>query len=164
MQCPKLYSEKYLLALRCLLAARSIDSSNPTTHEQTVRYRRALNSIPEPLNAKLSEVIESEFSPILSKDADLSQYNSDYRSKHHNSAAHVQVGISTLYFLEPKTHEDNHKDILRTLALDSASLNDAIRGLKLLNAWKAEQRIRDDYIAAAHARWPEASAFAKNET
>lgn len=112
----------------------------------------------------MSEVIESEFSPILPKDADLSQYNSDYLSKHHDSAAHVQISISTRHFLEPKTHEDNHKDILRTLALDSVSLKDAIRGLKLLNAWKAEQRIRDDYIAAARERWPEACAFETKET
>lgn len=32
---------KYLLAAKCLLAAKSIDPSNPTLHEQIVRFQRA---------------------------------------------------------------------------------------------------------------------------
>jgi len=115
------------------------------------------------LSPKASEIVELEFAPILPKNADLSNYNSDYLAKHNHSAAHVQASICTRHFLEPKTHEDNRKDILRTLALGSVSLKEAVRGLELLKAWKGEQRIQDDYINAAHERWPEANAFEKKE-
>ena len=141
-----------------------MDKMNPTTHEQSIRLRHALNSLFEPLNPKLNEVIESEFSSILPKDTDLSQYNSDYLSKNSNSAAHVQASICARNFLELESHLENQKDILRTLALGSVSQKDAVRGLELLNAWQADQRICDDYIAAAHERWPHAGTFEKKGT
>jgi hypothetical protein len=38
-------TERYLLALKSLLAARAIDSDNPKVHEQAIRFREASKSL-----------------------------------------------------------------------------------------------------------------------
>ena len=65
--------------------------------------------------------------------------------------------------LDPSSTEKNQQNLIRTLALGSSSLDDAVRGIELLEEWKAEPRYKNDYIAAAHERWLEASAFASKE-
>ncbi|KAL8905972.1 MAG: hypothetical protein Q9207_002303 [Kuettlingeria erythrocarpa] len=151
--------KKYLLALRCLLAARSIDASNPLNHEQAIRLRHAIQSLKEPLEPQVSEALEAELSPLIPHDADLLKLNSEYLAENSESAAHVQASLRTRQLLDPKTADDNQKDVIRTLVLPSVSLEDAVRGLDLLKEWKAESRYRDDFIAAAHERWPEATTF-----
>ncbi|KAL8669970.1 MAG: hypothetical protein Q9168_005463 [Polycauliona sp. 1 TL-2023] len=151
--------KKYTLALRCLTAARSVDSAHPTNHEQAIRLRHALTSLAEPLPTKISEALEAEFSPLVSTDADLLKLNSDFLAKNSESAAHVQASLCARQVVDPKTADENQKDVIRTLALPSASLEDAIRGLDLLKDWKAQSRYREDYIVAAHERWPEAIDF-----
>jgi hypothetical protein len=37
--------EKYLLALKCLEAAREVDPEDPTLHEQSVRFRQTRPSL-----------------------------------------------------------------------------------------------------------------------
>ncbi|KAL8721680.1 MAG: hypothetical protein Q9225_001680 [Loekoesia sp. 1 TL-2023] len=155
--------KKYLLALRCLLATQSIDSSHPLYHEQSIRLRQTLNSLPEPLSPKIFEILESEFSSLIPPDADLLKLNSDFLAKNNESAAHVQASLKVRQLLDHKTSDDNQKDVIRTLALPSVSLEDAVGGLELLNDWKAQSRYREDYIASAHERWPEATAFMSKE-
>ncbi|KAL8988505.1 MAG: hypothetical protein Q9177_002434 [Variospora cf. flavescens] len=150
---------KYLLALRCLLAARSIDSSHPLSYEQTIRLRHTLQSLPEPLPPQISEALEGEFSPLIPPDADLSKLNSHFLDGHSDSAAHVRAFLRTRQLLDPKSADENQKDVIRTLALPLVSLEDAVSGLELLNDWHAESRYRNDYMAAAHERWPEATVF-----
>ncbi|KAI4280349.1 MAG: hypothetical protein L6R38_004532 [Xanthoria sp. 2 TBL-2021] len=151
--------KKYISALRCLFAARSIDSAHPTNHEQAIRFRRTLNTLAEPLPPKILEALEAEFSSLVSPDADLLELNSGFLSKHSDSAAHVQASLCARQVIDPQTADENQKDVIRTLALPSVSLEDAIRGLDLLKGWKAQSRYRDNYIAAAHERWPEATDF-----
>ncbi|KAL8998013.1 MAG: hypothetical protein Q9169_002853 [Polycauliona sp. 2 TL-2023] len=151
--------KKYTLALRCLTAARSINSAHPTNHEQAIRFRLALTSLAEPLPSKISESLEAEFSPLIPADADLLKINSDFLAKNSESAAHVQASLCARQGIDPKTADENQKDVIRTLALPSSSLEDAIQGLELLKDWKAQSRYRDDYIVAAHERWPEAIDF-----
>ncbi|KAL8654086.1 MAG: hypothetical protein Q9226_003568 [Calogaya cf. arnoldii] len=151
--------KKYIPALRCLFAARSINPDHPTNHEQAIRFRRTLNSLAEPLPAKISEALEAEFSPLVSPDADLMKLNSEFLSKNSDSAAHVQASLCARQVIDPKTADENQKDVMRTLALPSVSLEDAIRGLDLLKDWKAQSRYQEDYTTAAHERWPEATAF-----
>ncbi|KAL8808631.1 MAG: hypothetical protein Q9200_004175 [Gallowayella weberi] len=151
--------KKYLLALRCLLAAQSIKSSQPIYHEQAIRLRHTLKSLSEPLTPKVSQVLEAEFSSLVSPDADLLKLNTDYLAENSDSATHVQACLRVRQFLDPKTADDNQKDVIRTLAVPSVSLEDAIHGLDLLKEWKAESRYRQGYVAAAHERWPEATVF-----
>ncbi|CAO1604976.1 hypothetical protein XANCAGTX0491_008514 [Xanthoria calcicola] len=155
--------KKYIPALRCLSAARSIHSAHPRNHEQAIRFRRALNTLAEPLPPKISEALEAEFSPLVSPDADLLELNSGFLSENSNSAAHVQASLCARQVIDPQTADENQKDVIRTLALPSVSLEDAVRGLDLLKDWKAQSRYQEDYIAAAHERWPEATEFSSKQ-
>ena len=73
----------------------------------------------------------------------------------------MQACLKVKQFLDPSSSEQNQQDVIRTLALDGSSLEDAVRGLELLKEWKAKDQYQADYLAAAHERWPEASVFKK---
>ena len=106
------------------------------------------------------EVINAEFNDLLPASTDLAKHNDDFLQKHHDSAPHVQSCLRVRRMLDPSSSEKNQQDLIRTLALAGCSLDDAIHGLELLEEWKAEPKYKDNYLAAAHERWPEASAFA----
>lgn len=112
---------------------------------------------------KVGEVIASEFDTILAKDTDLLKHNSDFVKAHHNSAGHVHATLRARQLLDPTSSEKTQQDMIRTLALDNTNLADASRGLELLEEWEAEAKYRDDYVAAAHERFPEANIFQKRQ-
>jgi peptide alpha-N-acetyltransferase len=53
-------AEKHLLALKCLLAASDIDSSNATVKEQISRFNKALKEKSASLPEKVLEAIQEE--------------------------------------------------------------------------------------------------------
>lgn len=151
--------EKFLLALRTLIASHEISPSNPVTHEHIFRFQQAISKLSEPLPLKAMEVINAEFNTILPTSTDLAKHNDDFMQAHHDSAAHMQAALKVRQLLDPSSSEKNQQDVIRTLALDGSILDDAVRGLGMLKGWKAKDRYLTDYVAAAHERWPEASAF-----
>lgn len=158
---------KYLLALRTLLAQHALNPTNPTLHYQSTKLRQTLAQLTEPLPGKISEIIDAEFSPHLPPDIDLSKHNDDFLKRHHNSISHVQAALRTRQKLKKpeESKEANCKDIIRTLALDGATWEDAERGLNILTTeWKADKKYVNDYIDAAHARWPECSRFSSSSS
>ena len=109
-------------------------------------------------------MLAAEFDPILSASADLSQRNDDFLQSHPDSAPHVRACLRVRQFLDPGgSSEKNQQDVIRTLALKGCTLEDAVAGLELLREWKAKDQYGEDYLAAAHERWPEASAFQKKK-
>lgn len=158
-----IYTEKYLLALRCLLASRSLNPSDPVTHEQLIRLRHTIDASGSLIPPKVSEVINSELSLILPKDVDLLTLNADFLHTYATSAPHVQAGLRARHLLDPASRAQNQADLLHALILDSTSLQDAINGLPLLKQWHAEVSAQKQYVAKAHERWPEATAFSKGE-
>lgn len=152
---------KYLLALHTLLASHALSPTDPTTHEQAIRLGQTFHTQTEPPDRKIQEVIAAEFDPILPASADLSKHNDEFLQRHHDSAGHVQACLKVRQFLDPSSSDKNQQDVIRTLALEGSSLEDAMAGLELLKEWKAKDQYRDDYLTAARERWPEASAFMK---
>lgn len=151
--------EKYLLALRCLLAAQSISPSNPVTHEQLIRLSHTLANLPSPLSPKVSQVINAELATILPKDVDLGAFNSKFLAQHSSRANYVHSFLHARQYLDPHMQEQNQKDLLGTLGLEEISLQDACVGLEILKKWEVGPAVREEYTATAHERWPEASAF-----
>lgn len=59
-----LRSKKYLLALKCLQAARELDAENPKAHEQSVRLRQARKSRLQFTSDQSTNVLQSAKPPI----------------------------------------------------------------------------------------------------
>ncbi|OAG22220.1 TPR-like protein [Alternaria alternata] len=148
---------KFLLALKCLQAAREIDPENPKLHEQSVRFRQALAKPAEPLSSQASEVIKDSFTTPPA-DADLKAYNDDFLKKHSQSASHLQSGYNVRYILDNSSKSQNEQDLQKTLDLSSITIEEAQSGLALLNQWGSEQKVKDDYRAKAAGRWSDATA------
>ncbi|KAL2215787.1 NMDA receptor-regulated protein 1-domain-containing protein [Thermoascus aurantiacus ATCC 26904] len=151
--------KKYLLALKCLLAAHAIDASNPTLHVQLLRFRKALDSLQEPLPPKVSEIVTSEFETLLPKSQDLKEWNASFLEAHKTSTPHVQAALTARLLLDPESKSQCEQDLLSTLDLEDASISSAVAGLDLLNEWGSNQAAKAAYIEKAHNKWKEASAF-----
>ncbi|KAL8824749.1 MAG: hypothetical protein Q9191_004846 [Dirinaria sp. TL-2023a] len=154
--------KKYLLALRCLLTSHRIDPLNPVVHEQLIRFRHALKSLSEPLPPKISEMIESQLSPMLAKDTNLSESNDDFLSKNRQSAPHIHAAVRTRQAISPDSTNRNQKDISGALDSDSITLQDAMHGLALLKDWETKQEVISEYVEKARKKWPEATVFESN--
>ncbi|KAK8196797.1 hypothetical protein M8818_006964 [Zalaria obscura] len=149
---------KFLPALKCLIAASSLDSENPTLHQQIIRFRQALDSASEPLPDQADEVVKSEFTLIPSSTSP-ADFNDAFLSKHKDSAPHVQSALAARQVLDPKSQSQNEKDLQATLELPEVQIEDAIDGLALLKQWKSAQAVQEAYVEAAKKRWAEATVF-----
>ena len=158
-------AEKYLLALRCLLAAYSINPDHPKCHEQGCRLRLALDSLSEPLPQKVQEVMNATFlSKFASKSVE--EGNEEYLEAHKDSPAHIQSAVRVRNALKPgavDTKSKGAKDLESVVALDVTSLQEAIDGLHLSDEIGAESEARESYLEAARKQWPEASAFQSSQ-
>ncbi|PGH16266.1 hypothetical protein AJ80_05289 [Polytolypa hystricis UAMH7299] len=151
---------KYLLALKCLLAAHAIDPSNPLLHAQIARFRKTLDTLSEPLPSDVSEVIASEFDSLLPKSRDIASWNDAFLDSHKDSPAHIQSALSVRQLLSgPDSRPQNEKDLLGSIDHDTTSLEDALAGLSLLDDWGSSQDTKSAYKAHAGKKWTEASVF-----
>lgn len=150
---------KYALALKCLSAAHSMDPSNPTLHVQLLRFRKALDSISEPLPPPVAEVVNSEFELLLAKTQNLEQWNDSFLAAHKDSVAHVQSALDCRQLLKPDSKAQCAKDLSSTLDLANITIDQAVAGLNLLNQWGCDEAAKTAYIQKASAKWPEASVF-----
>ena len=154
------YTEKYLPALRCLLAAYRINPDHPKCHEQGCRFRLALDNLPEPLPQKAQEVINTTFlSKFASKSVE--EDNEDYLESHKGSPAHIQSAVRVRNSMNPGANDT--KDLESAVALDVSSLQEAIDGLHLSDEIGAGSEARESYMEAARKQWPEASAFQSSQ-
>jgi tetratricopeptide (TPR) repeat protein len=152
-------AEKYLLALRCLLSSYSIDNANPVVHEQLLRFRHVVSSLPEQLPTNISEIIESELSPILPKDANLSKLNEDFLGPDPPSLAHAQAAVRVRRVMTPDRLDQDQKSLLALLEIDNATLQDAMNGLRMLKEWQTKPEAIGEYVEKARSRWPKATVF-----
>lgn len=147
-------AERYLLALRCLLAASRLDSEHPTVHEHIVRFKQAI-SASSSLKPKIAEVIMLEFT-LFPDSTTLSQFNDDFLLKHKDSASHIIAGARVQHSLRPGDQTEN-TDLQNILNLPTTTLEQAIEGLELLSSWKSPKV--ETYRLYAKSKWPEATAF-----
>ncbi|MCJ1286234.1 N-alpha-acetyltransferase 15, NatA auxiliary subunit [Xylographa opegraphella] len=153
--------KKYLLAVRCLLAALSTSPSDPIAHYQLIRLQHALSTLADPLSPKVSAVITSEFSSRYpSSKADLEKHNNDFLKEHKDSAQHQLAGLQARQFLDPGTREANEKEVLRMISEESIGMTDAVRALEIVKEWGGDA---SKVSAKAAERWPEAAIFQVKE-
>ncbi|GLI75276.1 hypothetical protein PoHVEF18_003529 [Penicillium ochrochloron] len=150
---------KHLLALKCLSAAHAIDPSYPTLHVQLLQFRKALDSLSEPLPAPIAEVINTEFETMLPKAQKLEEWNESFLTANKDSVAHVQAALSARHILNPDSKAECEKDLLATLDSPKITIDEAAAGIDLLNKWGSET---SGYVQEANKKWPEASVFQMN--
>jgi N-alpha-acetyltransferase 15/16, NatA auxiliary subunit len=150
---------KYLLALKCLLAAHRIDASDPELHVQLLRFRQVVDNVPERVPTKISETVVTEFENLLPKSQDLREWNDSFLSSHKASVLHVQAALTARLLLNSDSKPQCEEALLATLDLEDASISKAVTGLELLGEWGSSHVTKSAYVEKAHERWKGASAF-----
>lgn len=151
--------DKYALALKCLSAAHAIDASNPTLHIQLLRFRKALDSLSEPLAPQVAEVVNTEFEALLPKSQNLEEWNNSFLAAHKGSIPHTQAALTCGQLLKSDSKPQYEKDLTATLDSDIISLETALAGLELLSEWGSNQASKTAYAEKAASKWPESSVF-----
>ncbi|THC98951.1 hypothetical protein EYZ11_001588 [Aspergillus tanneri] len=154
-----LRKNKYALALKCLSAAHAIDPSNPTLHVQLLRFRKALDSLSEPLVPQVAEVVNAEFEALLPKSQNLEKWNNSFTAAHKDSVPHTQAGLTCGQLLNSESKSQCEKDLTATLDSDVVSIESALAGLNLLGEWGSDQAAKTAYAQKASNKWPESTAF-----
>ncbi|KAE9980899.1 hypothetical protein BLS_008089 [Venturia inaequalis] len=154
----QLRRKKYLLALKCLIAAHSLDPEQSKLHEQLIRFRQTLDAAPKSESAKLNEVFE-KCSKIIPVTSSLTSFNEEYLKKHATCARRTQSGLQGRQLLDPSSQSKNEKALVESL--DFADLEEAFEGLKVLKLWKSDANVKGEYMEKAAKKWPEASVFKK---
>lgn len=147
------------MALKCLSAAHAIDPSNPTLHLQILQFRKALDSLAEPIAPQVAEVVNPEFEKLLPKTQKLEEWNESFLSANKDSAPHVQAALSARQLLNKDSKAQNEKELVASLDALSISFDDAVSGLDLLGEWGSDKTAFAD---KASKKWPQASAFQLN--
>jgi hypothetical protein len=153
------FTEKYLLALKCLLAASALDREHSKVHEQLIRFKQAVEQDGETLAPQTAEVIKSEFS-LLPASVSLSQYNDEYLSKHKNCARRTLSALRVRKLLSPDSAASCKKDAADVIKLPSITMEEAQETLDLLRSWNSSDI--DSFRAQAAAKWPKATVFSSS--
>ncbi|OLN88039.1 N-alpha-acetyltransferase 16, NatA auxiliary subunit [Colletotrichum chlorophyti] len=146
--------KKYVLALRSLNAARTLDESHPGVHERIVEFAHVVKPALESLPAKVQELIKSEFTP---PSADLKKYNEEFLEDNKSKPSHVVAALKTRKVLG----EDRSKvesDLANVVKAPDATFELASEVYDLLKAWRSSEA--ENLKKAAHERWPEVTIFA----
>jgi hypothetical protein len=172
-------TEKYLLALKCLLAAHSIDPEQAKLHEQLIRFRlaspynlnhssarlltyRTVDALPESLPEKVNQILQSLSGKIVPPKSSLSSFNDKYLTAHRDCARRTQSALNVRLILDESTKSANEKDLIKTLELRDIDMQEAVEGLELLKEWSSEDSVKEQYTSAARKRWPQATIFASS--
>jgi peptide alpha-N-acetyltransferase len=148
--------EKYLLALKCLLAAWALDKEHSKVHEQVVRFKLAIDQDNETLAPQSAQIIKSEFT-LLPALINLSQYNDEYLARHKGCARRTLSALKIRKLLSPDSAASCQKDAVDVIKLPSITMEEAKETLELLRSWNSNDI--DSFRSQAAAKWPRATVF-----
>jgi peptide alpha-N-acetyltransferase len=148
--------EKYLLALRCLLAAAALDKEHSKVHEQIFRFKLAVDKDLEGVPLKSVEIIKSEFT-LLPKSTPLSQVNDEYLTKQKDSARGTLSALRVRKLLSPDSASSCERDVAAVIKLPNITMEEAKEALELLSSWQSAEV--GSFRSGAASKWPKASAF-----
>lgn len=151
--------EKYLLALKCLLAAAALDKTHPKVHEHIVRFQLVLTQDSETLSPTAKSIIDSEFT-LLPSSVDLAVYNNEYLSANISSARSALSALKVRKLLQPESAPAVAKDVAAVIELPSISFDEASDALQLLQVWKSGEV--EGFKSAAAKKWPHATIFSSS--
>ncbi|EWC48415.1 hypothetical protein DRE_02184 [Drechslerella stenobrocha 248] len=153
---------KYLLALKCLLAAHDIAPEDPVVHEQIVKFQLFLDSKPE-LSPIVQSIIDDTFTLGPKDGVSLAEFNESYlQSQGSRSARAVFAVVKTRQVLAAAgksgdgAETDSEALLVGALELEGATLKEAVEGLAVVRELKGDVAA---YTTAGRARWPLANVF-----
>ena len=152
-------TEKYLLALKCLLAVHSLDPDNPTLHTHVYRFRATTEKSQEDIRPRTWDIISLELKGLFNGDQSLLDWNQAFIATHRNSPAHLQAGLRVRGLMDEGFREQNEKDLIETLSVEGMTLTEGIAGLELLEEWRSSEEVVSAYKKKAGDIWNEATAF-----
>lgn len=146
---------KYVLALRCLNNALSLDATHPRVYEQVAAFRSLLNSSPD-VAPKAAEVLKTQFKAV-DESTSLSKYIEQFEAQHKASPRHALSAIAARRSIgEDKGKCD--KRVVDLLSMEGVSSSDAVEMLERLKGWRSPAVA--DFRIAAQAKWPEVTRLA----
>ncbi|EHK99205.1 putative N-alpha-acetyltransferase 16, NatA auxiliary subunit [Glarea lozoyensis 74030] len=152
--------KKYVLALKCLLAAAALDKEHSKVHQQIVRFKVAIDSEFESSESKISpktkEVITSEFN-LLPASTSLTKFNDDYLASHKDCARRTLSALSVRKLISPDAAPTCEKDVAAVLKLSAITVEEAQEALTLLRSWNSSEV--DAFKSSAAQKWPKATIF-----
>ncbi|KAI9756716.1 MAG: hypothetical protein M4579_003717 [Chaenotheca gracillima] len=158
-----LLRKKYLLALKCLLGAAKVDPEDPILHEQIIRFKQTLDSLPaDTLPPKASTVITSGLNSLLKSGTSPTSLNDAFLSRHTQSPRHIIGGLRARNLIAPKSQAEHEKRALAAVDLPEANTADAKEAMNLLKQWGARDSARD-LRKRARERWSETTWFEGGE-
>ncbi|CAG8983859.1 hypothetical protein HYALB_00005497 [Hymenoscyphus albidus] len=149
--------KKYVLALKCLLAAAALDREHSKVHSQSIRFKLALDKELDTINPKTAEVIKSEFN-LIPASVPLAKFNDEYLSKHKDCARRTLSGLTTRRLLSPDASPSVEKDIVDILKFPTVTSEEATEAYEVLKSWKSSEV--DTFKSSATQTWPKATIFA----
>ncbi|RKF54157.1 N-alpha-acetyltransferase 15, NatA auxiliary subunit [Golovinomyces cichoracearum] len=148
--------KKYLLALKCLLQAISLDKDHPNIHEQKIHLKLVFDTERVSLPSEIIEAMESEFG-LLSEALNLKNFNEEYLMKNKDCPRKVISALKVRRLLDPEANPKSEIDMRFILELPKITLDEALEGFNLLKSWNSNDL--ESYQLAAASKWPKASIF-----
>lgn len=155
--------KKFLLAVRCALKLKEIDPEDDRLHVICYKLCRLLEEKPEGLSPKVAEVVSTTTKDLnIPSKTNSVEWNEAFRTSrnHNHSPRHVQAYLRVRQMMDGNSREKNEKDLIESLSLPNAQLDDAMAGLDILrDEWCNPSSAVKEYKEAAARRWKAASAF-----
>ncbi|TQS38300.1 hypothetical protein Golomagni_01199 [Golovinomyces magnicellulatus] len=148
--------KKYLLALKCLLQAMSLDKDHPNIHEQKIHLKLAFETDKALLSPEIVDAMKSEFG-FLSDSLNLKEFNEEYLKKNNDSPRKVISALKVRRLLDLETNLKSEVEMRCILEIPKITLDEALEGFNLLKSWNSND-LRSYQLAAA-SKWPKASVF-----
>ena len=165
-------TEKFYLALKCLLAAFRLSSSTsssatyPPCHSATLRLRHAIASSTGPANADLTTLLNTSLpSPYNNPDTSLTTLNADFLAANKTSPPATFSYARARVALEPAAATEAADEVVRVLqGTESLTLEEAVDALGVLEELDVKPEVRKDALEAAVAKWPQARSLFERGT
>jgi len=135
-----------------------LDKSHPKVHEQSIRFKLAIDADSSSIKPQSQEVIKSEFK-LLSDSVDLFKHNDEYLSSNKENVKATIAGLTVRRILKPEQKESVEKDVVKVLDISSITLTQAEEALELLQSWHSGEV--QSFKSRAAGKWPNAVVFNK---
>ncbi|KAI5821129.1 NMDA receptor-regulated protein 1-domain-containing protein [Pyronema omphalodes] len=152
----QLRRRQWFAALECLTKAKELAPEDPKIHEMTVRFRQAVNTLPEDEAFKAPETKEALLEgaeKVLAKDTDLIKFNDDFLDANKSSVTHICAALRARKALKP---EEKDASVLISALDTDITLTEAVEGLRLLGDLQIDEAA---YREKATAKFPLAKVF-----